>query len=665
MTGVATKFRIADLVFDRLISQGDPAANLLADAEVKKFAYLGAMGSSFADLVASRPDISTGAPNTPLFDAWRPIFGMLAGTPTVGGAAGLAGLFRDLSQLRATLRKLQGVIASEDKFALIGIFDEVKALPDVITDLQAIIAAVSAQRIAVGRAILQGRPKDKVLPSSEWWPRDSINGSSTGRFVSAVRKLADASGDDRLKAYALGSAVGYAADLCGNPYIDSVVGAPYRNHWWRHRWVANYVDAWVYGYYESGGALKVQIRGTGVPDPLYTNWPSLCRADLHGRIGLAGTAAEPILDAIRDSTPLPSLLPQAFVDFWKAAYTETYGAPPPTSGVDDAGIQSAYATSWLTLWFATSDAVLPCMPLDQVNYPDDCGSRPPWVAADGSTVVGGTVVTPPMPSSDPDPDVAEEISGVALAILGLASMFFGNIGGGIAMIIGGIALVVDGATEPNWSELRCFAGWTEVYLYNLTHAMHELLKLSGFGYPYATELAHNGLAAQFGLGVTPPDAALATVRSQGPSDLYPASRWRATASDWPRFPTEPLEPPAENAYPRDPTWPYHFVDGFEFVTPPAGLPVTPNQLNPLAPSPSGASSLVLADDERIARLGRLNDQRATTGFFGNAVEVSLELITRAPLEGILDWDLDGDAGIGYPTWVLPAPGASRSSSIPE
>jgi hypothetical protein len=140
---------------------------------------------------------------------------------------------------------------------------------------------------------------------------------------------------------------------------------------------------------------------------------------------------------------------------------------------------------------------------------------------------------------------------------------------------------------------------------------------------------------------------------------YPASRWSIGKSNWANFPTESLEPPAEQAYPTDPTWPYHFVDGLEFVA--KNQP--PQQLNPL--SSLGGKPLVRDDNEWNARRGKLNQQNATGGFFGNAVEVSLELILNTNPKEFLDWDLDGDPGIGFPTWELSTPGTPRNQSQPE
>jgi len=65
------------------------------------------------------------------------------------------------------------------------------------------------------------------------------------------------------------------------------------------------------------------------------------------------------------------------------------------------------------------------------------------------------------------------------------------------------------------------------------------------------------------------------------------------------------------------------------------------------------------------RQGALAAPSSIAALFGNAVDVSLDLIQKTKPEELLDWDLDGDAGIGFPTWVLPTAGSSRSAAVPE
>ena len=108
-------------------------------------------------------------------------------------------------------------------------------------------------------------------------------------------------------------------------------------------------------------------------------------------------------------------------------------------------------------------------------------------------------------------------------------------------------------------------------------------------------------------------------------------------------------------------WPFSFVDGMRFTT----LTTPPTQVNPRFTVTGSPVPLVRDRIEWTNRRARLNVFNATATAIGNAVDISLELIFVAQPADYLDWDLDADPGIGYPTWILPSPTASRNTSIPE
>jgi hypothetical protein len=354
-------------------------------------------------------------------------------------------------------------------------------------------------------------------------------------------------------------------------------------------------------------------------------------------------------------------LPQAFLDYWLGAYADVYGPPNPANGLDSNGLQSAYAITWLILWLQTSGEVIPCLPADQVNAPDNCGVRPDWVPVDASAVISGRIETPPPPERARKPSAAEEVSGIISAILGALELLEGYLVGGWLVIIGAV-LIVDPETDPDWEKLRCHVGWVRVFMFYVTDAMHKLLKWSGFGFPYTLELAHNELERALGNPIAPFDSALITVHSPGPSVHYPASRWTAGVANWQNFPVEALEQPAQVSYPDGlPPWPFSFVDGMQFTTPTA----PPMQINPRFTVPGSSVPLVRDRAEWQARQARLNVSNATTTPIGNAVDICMDLIFAAQPADYLDWDLDADPGIGYPTWILPFHNAPRSVAIPE
>jgi hypothetical protein len=648
VTGVPTQLTIADLVLENLRNSGEAVPG---DNELPFF-YLGAIAPALADFLPTRIEDGTGGSNAPLVGVWFPILGLLAGTPTAPGLA------TNLRTLKNTLRRFSEAVADQDKFEILGMKADLEALPGIITAVRGQLAAITGIRTAMPMAIAATRPRPKVPPTGDRHPRDAVHGHRTGAFWSALRRRSAESGDPRLQAFGLGVSIGYAGALCGNPFVNGVVGAPYRNHWWRHRWVSQYVDSWVWGYYrtrervrQSGQEIVFTSNGR-VPIPPYPAWDNIPGAELQNRFAIGGINPDAVLNAVRDGVAVAAHLPNELVTLWLEAFAEAVG-DPPSPGVDAAGLQGAYAMTWLTTWIASSESFLGATAPDRINEPDDCGERPAWVAPDGGVVTGGTL-TPPPPVSQPSPSVAEVASAIAAAILGVVSFILGGAAAGIVLIIAAVA-TIDEATDPDWDELRCHAGWVDGFVVRLENAFRDLLAIAGLSPPYAVQLAHNEIQFSTFQDIVPWTAALRMCRSPSADegDDYPASVWTpsgATGSNWTQYPTEPLEPSRQISYAEGSWWPRHFVDGFSFVdNGPTAVPrFTATQDNPLD-APGGTPS-VLDSNEWELRMQRAELGGIPQGAFGNAVDVALTLI-RTPQDDLLDWDLDGDRGIGWPTWV--------------
>lgn len=678
MTGIPTQFAIADLVLESRRASG---LSVPEDADLP-FYYLGAIGPKLGDFLPARTEFGTAEPNSRVFAAWQPILAVLAGTP------GTPGVFENIATLRSRLDWIRGLAEQADLAAKLELIDkkaDAEALPGIIAALTTQMATVrglftrffldvtdAGPSANSGGTVFTSDERWKFRLPSEWRARDTLHDSRTGQFLQELRRRATDSGDRQLLAFAQGATVAYAACLCGNPFVNSVVGGPYRNHWWRHRWVGNYIDAWVWGYVGKRRELRaagqeIVFTSSGrVPRPLLRTWHNVCAAELQKRITFGGVSATSILGSIGAGTPLAASLPTKLVDLWLASYAATYGPPPPTSGVDAAGVQSAYSLTWLTLWVATSAEFLGDNPPDQINLPDSCGPTPDWVGVDGSVVLpGGSVVTPP-PAPTGSPSVAEIASAIAAALFAIVNYAIGNIAAGTALLASAIALL-DDATPPDWDALHCHSEWVAVYLANFQNAMRDLLVAAGLAPPYTTQLAHNEIALNPALGglVVPPTAALNTCRSRSDDD-YPRSVWRPLTSSWTLEPSEPAEFNHQLAYPAS-VWPSHFVDGFNFVAtgPGGGPPFTSTQTNPLAMR--NGTPTVLSKEEWDSRLATVTGGGTLDiGTFGNAVDVANALIDAdVSTTPYLDWDLDNDRGLGWPTWAWPDPDADPGDIVPE
>ncbi|PDV98233.1 zinc dependent phospholipase C family protein [Candidatus Chloroploca asiatica] len=82
----------------------------------------------------------------------------------------------------------------------------------------------------------------------DWYWFDMLHYRNTGDFAAQLVALATT---DAQKAYAMGYLTHYATDLVGHPFVNQIVGAPYRLAVQRHVTVENFMDAWEYAQVHS------------------------------------------------------------------------------------------------------------------------------------------------------------------------------------------------------------------------------------------------------------------------------------------------------------------------------------------------------------------------------------------------------------------------------
>lgn len=668
MTGIGTQLAIAEMALRQWRQDGTVSID---DAELPYF-RLGAISGSLTEFLSSRPDDVGGRGSAPVFAVWLPILRLLADVRAADGTL-TPGVVANFVQLTSVFTRYRQAVADEDKWALLDMLPELQALQATSDALRAQVASVTGLRTAVGLAAFLVQPARKTDPVSDWALRDVLHGHSTGRFWGELSRRAIGSGDARLRAFGLGITVAQAGALAGNPFGNSIVGGPYRNHWWRHHWVRHHIDTWAWGYQATrederaqGREIVFEVNGT-TPFPRLNTWRDIAGADVQDSFAIGGVDPTTILAAVTDSTPLPAFLPNELAQLWIDVHHDIID-DPAASGLDPQAVQSAYAMAWFTTWLSSSGTVLGATPPDRINEPDACGDRPAWAAPDGSVLVGATTVSPPTPST-PSPSAAQIASAIIAALLGAVAFFTGNIVAGIAAIAGAVA-IIDDATDPDWDELRCHAGWVNVYLQSLENALREMLVAAGLAHPFATTLRHDPATFSFSGVAEPLGAALNTCRTRDDRE-YPRSVWtplvtsNGVQSTWMTYPTEPGEVPRTNAYPSGPWWPNHLLDGWSFtrVTAPDGtVAFSSTQDNPLTIAPSGAP-LVSDTETWKQRRETLSDPVFAENGFGNAVDLATALVRQGPADW-LDWDLDGDRGLLWPTWMQ-VPGGSPSAVIPE
>ena len=86
--------------------------------------------------------------------------------------------------------------------------------------------------------------REKDRPRTAWYWADYLHYIRSGKFAATLLK--HSKGDQFLRAYALGYLTHYVTDTVGHPYVNQVVGAPWRLAWQRHHLVENFIDAYVW-----------------------------------------------------------------------------------------------------------------------------------------------------------------------------------------------------------------------------------------------------------------------------------------------------------------------------------------------------------------------------------------------------------------------------------
>ncbi|MEU9851747.1 hypothetical protein [Streptomyces sp. NPDC047974] len=639
MPGIATHLTVLNQTVARLAASGDAELTAVADAlrAQPAYAHLGAIGPALADFMPNgRVEGDVTADPNPYAYVWKQIFALLGGDESRFPGSGV-GLHAVLVRMRRILDELTTVADAEDCDRLEDIRDgnvPGVGLGDIETtanDFAKIIGALDpTTRPIIGEiastitdrlkpVVDTAAPTDPVPPPEDWHARDFLHWRRTGAFVDALLAEAAATGDDRLRAYAYGYLIGYAANVCGSPFVNSCVGGPHRTQWWRRRFTNNFIDAWVHGHY----AQDPRPAPVDAPAPPYPQWPSLCSANLQKLIEIQPMDPAALLVDIKQNRDLPAgVIPDDFAQSWFKALTTAHPGPLP-AGLAAEELNGAYQMTWLMLWVQTSGEIVGCNFGAPVEPPGGCGTAPgeldPFVPAPG----GGPSL-PPAFDTDLE-DTTAVVCGILLAILGGLLLLGGALAAGAVVIVAAVALL-DCSNVVEWQKLRCQLFWYRMYLYNGLKGMNELLALAGFAYPYAEMLAEDEIVSATLSGL-PFESGRNLVKSRVDDREFPSKPWDGSILTFNQRPTAAnpgFEKPRTTAY-RAAVYPSHFIDD--------------DVNNPLSNGDIGTAGAF------PVRLGPDGQPLP----FGNAVANAVDLLSRlaAPRPG---WNLDGDRGLAHLTW---------------
>lgn len=431
---------------------------------------------------------------------------------------------------------------------------------------------------------------------SEWWWMDILHYRRSALFARSMLEAANASKDPVLMAYATGYYSHVGGDIVGHPYINSMVGGPFRNHALRHMVIESLLDVEIWR--DRKGEEIINSR-------------------LDKKVDLSKEAIEKIARLLSDSMKSVYANPPMGQE---KIVTKHFGETAPSA--DD--LIKAYNTMSGYLAFST-----------------DIGLEPPKKPPGNLGEVWEKVRQHLQTSIDKIGGYAHDL-GTVSGWEWLAAL--------IGLVMWCAVLVIEILTLPFAITAAIIAVGPEWIIYLVNSALYDFIR----NVRYTMALCGWGYAGQKDLD-RPMSRELLTVRStlEGDNLVYPYAMTNRVDAYWLYYPTARELGGTLLEMPRTISGPYNrnhkasdFIDGLPFdVTNEADLkslhapklPAAPNTIN------EAWSTGVLANMLRTT---------PTTAFFGNAVDFTVMLIKGDYPDG--SFDLDGDRGYastqsqGYP-----------------
>jgi hypothetical protein len=548
------------------------------------------------------------------------------------------------------LGKLQTIANNHDQpglDALLAVFGNKldQVLNDDAAQLKKLAPAGAAYQKMMPSFVQIAPPIQRGAPAKPWDPTENrpsefLRWHRTDKFAQSLVKNGTSANQ---QAYVQGHLCHVASAVTGEPFVNNIVGGPYRTHWWRNRFAGNFVDAWTFGRYETPATISGDT-----PSPAYGSWKDIRQSNLQKNFDVAGfgSPTDHLPDALKavasgDLTALSLLLPAEIADLLRKTIKDTWLLPAnrPKDFADDLHIDAATRQSFVGLfavaWFMTS-GFGPMTPFDLGAPPSSCTSTPTWVTSGGP---------PPSPKKS-GPSTGATVCGVILAILALILFLFQQWALGAAAVAGAIALFESGK-GIDFDVLACDVWWLRQMLLQAENALVNSLVLAGLAYP-----APEKLGTVDGSGNWTPANGVSMV---GNTDFTPLTKSNPGA---PASGTAPVF-----LYPTqmDPTNPLGLPPDNDFgAYPPAAQENIPTMNYPPSPNanqPFGYADMVV-DGSAPQTPGLKNGGMVTASpfpsrnaYFGDAVANAKQLTSSGPSK-VPSYNLDADRGYGWLTWIV-------------
>jgi hypothetical protein len=364
-----------------------------------------------------------------------------------------------------------------------------------------------------------------------WFWADVLHYWRSGRFVEKLVEEARERKNANLLAYAYGYVTHYVTDVVGHPYVNQVVGGPWRLYWQRHHLVENFIDAYVWDRWHTSnpaaaGAAEPPLDTlVSTPNAMGTGAPvTYSRLNDHVNIG-ASTLGDPV-DALVDAVAmqLKTLLSdlgiavdtepdpptdadfQEWTEMFVAALKKTYDGYQPTNltmpyflqgnltsradgfpTADD--IAAAYGGFRLLLRLTTEEGIEDPQP---PSITTDISAAINKLASDITAGLGGVPPPPALPSGGAFSPSAI-LDALEKAFEWAAKVVEATLDAGFKLISDAIALggvvAADTIKYALWIVAKA--------LYALYRSFRDVLMLRAYASPFSDQLAVNfgGLAA--------------------------------------------------------------------------------------------------------------------------------------------------------------------------
>jgi hypothetical protein len=500
----------------------------------------------------------------------------------------------------------------------------------IFTDLSNLASALTTTAVTAAGSVItnnidlfypfypkvqQGEPEDK------WYWFDFLHYRRTGQFCSRMWDLA--SGDDDLKRYVLGYASHIGTDVVGHPFVNSIVGGPYRMHWKRHKLVENWIDAYARNFFPDSSKTKGCLNLTS--DDTYVG--NAINGSYYYR-----------LCAFPDEK-----LPDKLGNMILQAMDDTYSgmAHPVTFSFDD--LNDTYRL-WL-MWFDRVTSFGTMHPPTPV---------PPPGSATAALVTDYVSGLPSFPGGGGGGGGGGGFSILAIfaAILAFVEWLIDLVTYTIGWII---THVVDIFLLPI-TEALALLKWLIYQIHKGIYQIYDNLRwtlvLGGYFFPEPQDLTKEPWRRAL------LNTSFTSLTGGGSANfcVYPRKQVNHNITSTEHhltYPTTPVEQPYAEPMPQElfGTFPHVFIDG--------GIPFNPvaEQLydvkGPYTPgfyaSPSQPTNCVSATSVDFAWTHDLDAVTWSTTQFGSALDFSARIILTR-IEKMPNFNLDGDRGYAWHTW---------------